>query len=106
LKDVIIAMTHRPLGAACVVTSDGGLAGLITDGDLRRTLAAHDDIRDLRASDAMTACPLTITPEALLLDALELMERRPSQISVLPVVDGDGCAVGLLRLHDIYLGAR
>jgi len=104
LKDVIIAMTRRPLGAACVVTAEGALAGCLTDGDLRRALTTHDDIRGLRASDVMTRTPVTIPPEATLGDALELMERRASQISVLPVVDQSGRALGLLRLHDIYLG--
>lgn len=104
LKDVIIAMTQRPMGGACVVSPDGSLAGFITDGDLRRALTNHDDIRGLRAADAMTRQPVTIGPEATLGEALERMERRPSQISVLPVVDGDGRALGMIRLHDIYLG--
>jgi arabinose-5-phosphate isomerase len=103
LKEVIIAMTERPLGGACVVAEDGTLAGFITEGDLRRVLTMHDDIRQLRASDAMTRGPVTIGPEATLGDALERMERRPSQISVLPVVDETGRALGLLRLHDVYL---
>ena len=104
LKEVIIAMTRRPLGGACVVLPDGTLAGIVTDGDLRRALTDHDDVRGLRAADAMTAKPVTIGPEATLGEALERMERRQSQISVLPVVDGAGRALGLLRLHDIYLG--
>jgi arabinose-5-phosphate isomerase len=103
LKEVIIAMTRRPLGGACVVAGDGTLAGILTDGDLRRALTTHDDIRDLRAQDAMTRAPVTIGPEATLGEALERMERRRSQISVLPVVDEAGRALGLLRLHDIYL---
>lgn len=106
LKDVIIAMTKRPLGAACVVTGQGKLAGLITDGDLRRALATHDDIRALCAGDVMTRSPVVIGPRATLAEALETMEQRPSQISVLPVVGEDGVALGLLRLHDIYLGMR
>lgn len=106
LKEVIIAMTRRPLGGACVVNADGTLAGFLTDGDLRRALTNHDDIRGLCASDAMTKTPVTIGPEASLGDALDRMERRRSQISVLPVVDSDGRAVGILRLHDIYLGSR
>ena len=106
LKEVIVAMTRQPLGAACVVAEDGTLAGVITDGDLRRALTAHDDIRELRASDAMTRTPVTIPAEASLAEALEKMERRPSQISVLPVVDGAGQALGLIRIHDIYLGSR
>jgi arabinose-5-phosphate isomerase len=104
LKDVIIAMTRRPLGGACVVAPDGTLAGFLTDGDLRRALTTHDDIRGLRAADAMTSAPVTIGPDATLGDALQRMESRPSQISVLPVVDAWSRALGLLRLHDIYLG--
>jgi arabinose-5-phosphate isomerase len=101
LKEVVIAMSRRPLGAACVVEGER-LLGLITDGDVRRALEAHDDIRTLRAADVMTPSPLTIGPEALLHEALRLMEDRPSQISVLPVVDAAGKCQGLLRLHDIY----
>ena len=85
------------------LAGDGTLAGFLTDGDLRRALTTHDDIRDLRAQDAMTRAPVTIGPEATLGEALERMERRRSQISVLPVVDEAGRALGLLRLHDIYL---
>ena len=62
----------------------------------------HDDIRGLRARDVMTARPVTIGPDATLGHALELMERRPSQISVLPVVDAYGRALGMIRLHDVF----
>jgi arabinose-5-phosphate isomerase len=106
LKEVIIAMTRCPMGGACVVSGDGRLAGFITDGDLRRALTNHEDIRVLRARDAMTPDPVTIGPEASLGDALERMEHRRSQISVLPVIDSAGRALGLIRLHDIYLGSR
>jgi arabinose-5-phosphate isomerase len=106
LREVIIAMTKRPLGAACVVAEDGLLAGFITDGDVRRLLTNHDEIRGLRAEDAMTRKPVTIGPGSSLGEALELMEGRPSQISVLPVVDGTGQALGLIRLHDIFRGSR
>jgi arabinose-5-phosphate isomerase len=54
----------------------------------------------------MTRTPVTIGPEATLAEALERMERRPSQISVLPVIDDAGVALGLLRIHDIFLGSR
>jgi arabinose-5-phosphate isomerase len=103
IKEVIIAMTRRPWGAACIVTPEGLLAGLITDGDLRRALTDHDDIRQLRASDVMTRSPVQIGPDATLGQALEIMERRSSQISVLPVVNGARRTLGLLRLHDILL---
>jgi arabinose-5-phosphate isomerase len=103
LRQVIIAMSQRPLGAACVVDENFLLLGIITDGDLRRTLLTHEDIRLLRASDCMTRQPTTIAPEASLRQASRLMEDRPSQISVLPVVDplNQRC-LGLIRIHDIY----
>ena len=104
LKHVVMEMSKHPLGAACVVSPAGTLAGLITDGDLRRALQAHDDIRTLRACDVMTERPSTLAPEALLHEALAFMEDRPSQISVVPVVDGEHRCLGLLRLHDIYQG--
>ena len=106
LRDVIIAMTRRPLGGACVVSAGGRLAGFITDGDLRRALTTHEDLRGLCAADVMTSTPVTVGPEVTLGEALELMERRPSQISVLPVVAADGRALGVIRLHDIFLGKR
>jgi arabinose-5-phosphate isomerase len=102
-RDAIVAMTRCPLGAACVISTAGKLAGLITDGDVRRALTTHDDIRDLKVEDAMTRRPITIGPDATLGEALELMERRRSQISALPVVDDEGTALGLLRLHDIFV---
>jgi arabinose-5-phosphate isomerase len=103
LRQVIIAMSQRPLGAACVVDENFLLLGIITDGDLRRTLVTQEDIRLLRASDCMTRQPITITPEASLRQATRMMEDRPSQISVLPVVDplNQRC-LGLIRIHDIY----
>lgn len=102
LKDVVIAMTRYPLGAACVLDIDNKLVGLITDGDLRRALQHWDDIRDLKAEHIMTSGPVSIAPEATLQRAAAAMEQRSSQISVLPVVTADGSCVGLLRLHDLY----
>lgn len=101
MKAVLIAMNKSPLGAACVRGADGELAGLITDGDLRRALQVNDDIREVKAADVMTKHPVTVGPEASLQEALRLMEDRPSQISVLPVVENGRC-IGLVRLHDLY----
>ena len=106
VKEVIIAMTRCPLGAACVLEADGALAGLITDGDLRRALTTHDDIRHLSAADLMTRQPVSIGPDARVGDALERMEQRNSQISVLPVVDSGGRWLGLIRLHDVFRRGR
>ena len=103
LKRVVIEMSRRPLGAACVVSPEQTLLGLVTDGDVRRALEQHDDIRTLTAGDVMTRSPVTVGPHALVHEALRLMEDRPSQISVLPVVDPAGLrCLGLLRLHDLY----
>lgn len=103
LRDVVIAMTRSPLGAACVVNTDGHLQGILTDGDIRRLLAAEVDILQQTVEKWMTRAPIFITPERLLGDALRVMEERTSQISVLPVVRGERLqVVGLLRLHDAY----
>lgn len=101
IQSVIIGMNRCPLGAACVVGPDTQLLGLITDGDLRRALQNDDDIRLICARQLMTAQPVTIDPDATLQAALQLMEDRPSQISVLPVVGNSRC-LGLVRLHDLY----
>jgi arabinose-5-phosphate isomerase len=100
IRQVIVTLTRYPLGAACVV-ADGRLAGLITDGDLRRALFANSDMSKATAADIMTARPVTVGPDANLREALTLMEDRPSQISVLPVVE-HGTVKGLIRIHDVY----
>ncbi len=102
LRQVVIEMTRHNLGAACIIDENRTLVGLITDGDVRRALQAHDDIRPLRASDIMTSNPTRIRPESSLKSAIEQMENRPSQISVLPVVDGQQRCIGLVRIHDVY----
>lgn len=102
VKQAVITMTRHRLGAVCVVDPTGILCGIVTDGDLRRALQTDDDIRQLPVRQVMTASPITINSEATLKEAVDLMEKRASQISVLPVVDGDGYCLGLVRIHDIY----
>ncbi len=104
--DVVRAISKGGLGAVCVVDDAGNLAGIITDGDLRRAIeqTTHDALGRLTCDDFMTRKPTVATPELLAFDALQLMENRPSQISVLPVVDGAGKCVGLIRVHDIVRG--
>ncbi len=101
--EVVKALSKYALGAVNVVGADGSLIGIITDGDLRRSLekTPSDKFNELTSSDLMTGSPVTAGPEMLAFDALKLMEQRPSQISVLPVVDENGRAAGLVRLHDI-----
>lgn len=101
--EVIRSISKFSLGAVNVVDEAGKLIGIITDGDLRRTLERTEpgQIGTLTATSMMTRSPITASPEMLAFDALRLMEDRPSQISVLPVVEGSGRCIGLLRLHDI-----
>lgn len=101
--DIVRAISKSALGAVNVVDGDGKLLGIVTDGDLRRTIERTDPskLSTVTAATMMTAGPVTTTPDTLAFDALKLMEERSSQISVLPVLNGDGECVGLLRLHDI-----
>jgi arabinose-5-phosphate isomerase len=101
--EVVSAITRGGLGAVNVVDDKGVLAGIITDGDLRRAIQKSNpaDLENLKAEVFMTSSPVTVTPNELAYTALQLMENRPSQISVLPVVDDDKRSVGLLRLHDL-----
>ncbi|MGZ0656330.1 KpsF/GutQ family sugar-phosphate isomerase [Coraliomargarita sp. W4R53] len=103
LREVVIRMTKAPFGAACVVSSSGVLEGIITDGDIRRILSEEGDILAKKVGDCMTASPISTHLGMSLGEAVRVMEDRPSQISVLPVIDqNDGKCVGLLRLHDVY----
>jgi arabinose-5-phosphate isomerase len=101
--EVVKAISKGGLGAVCVVDESGKLAGIITDGDLRRAIehTNHDGLSGLTCDQFMTAKPTVANPEMLAFDALRLMEDRPSQISVLPVVDASETCVGLIRVHDI-----
>ena len=101
--EVVKASSRYALGAVNVVGETGNLIGIVTDGDLRRTIekTAPENFSTLTAEQMMTRNPTTAAPEMLAFDALQLMENRPMQISVLPIVDERGICVGLLRLHDV-----
>ncbi|MDQ3802988.1 MAG: KpsF/GutQ family sugar-phosphate isomerase [Acidobacteriota bacterium] len=103
LVEVVQAISRGGLGAVNVVDGAGRLAGIVTDGDVRRTLqnVQLSELAGLTAEAMMTREPVVAAPDMLAHAALRLMENRPSQISVLPVVERDGRSVGLLRLHDI-----
>lgn len=101
--DVVKTISKFSLGAVSVIDENRKLIGIVTDGDLRRTIekTAPENFSALKAEQMMTANPTVAAPEMLAYDALQLMENRPRQISVLPVTDENGICLGLLRLHDI-----
>ena len=101
LRNVVIKMTEKPQGAAVVLDEESLLLGIVTEGDLRRSLAQNIDIDNSTAEEVMSSDPITININSILSEVLTVMENRESQISVLPVVDGSKC-VGLIRIHDIY----
>jgi arabinose-5-phosphate isomerase len=96
-------MTDKPLGAALVLDDEKHLLGIITDGDIRRCLAMNGNFNSMKLTDIMNKDPVSVPVQLSLDEAMKLMEDRPSQISVLPVMDlSRNVCVGLLRLHDIY----
>lgn len=99
LSKALIELTTKALGIVCVVDEHDRLAGIITDGDIRRIAGRGTDIINEIVKNVMTPNPVTITPESTLHEALTLMEKRSRQISVLPVVRGGKC-VGVIRIHD------
>jgi arabinose-5-phosphate isomerase len=101
--EVVGQISQRGLGAVNVVDAGGRLLGVITDGDLRRAIQSIEpqELDKLYAGKIMTRNPSVVLPLDFAYDALQLMENRPSQISVLPVVDEERMCLGLIRLHDI-----
>lgn len=102
IRQVVIGLTQHNLGASLVLDDDNSLLGIITDGDIRRAFQKEEAILEVKAAEIMTASPVVVAPDARIKYALDLMENRKSQLSVLPVVDDTNQCVGLLRLHDIY----
>ena len=95
MGDTLLEMTAKGFGVAAVV-NENKLAGIITDGDLRRNL---EGLMLRTAGFVATRKPLTISSEALLSEALGLMDN--GRITALPVVNGDGWLEGLIHIHDV-----
>ncbi len=108
-RQILTEITAKGLGCVCVVDELAHLVGIVTDGDIRRTLEHdtnsdanhHTNLDALTTDDLMTRHPVTTSPEALVGAALAQMEHRTKQINVLPVVRDDGTCVGVVRVHDI-----
>jgi arabinose-5-phosphate isomerase len=101
VSEVLGVLTRHALGAV-LLEQDGLLLGIITDGDLRRAVEREGaGALDLPAQAIATRAPVSVREAASLGEALRLMEDRPSQIAVLPVLDEQDRVVGLVRLHDL-----
>ncbi len=98
MKDVISTIISHKRGVAIITDDDGKLTGIIVDGDLKRILMKYENIMDLKAEDVMTKNPKTIDENALIAEALNIMEGK---ITSLIIVDDEGKPKGLLHIHDI-----
>ncbi|MFI7865294.1 MULTISPECIES: KpsF/GutQ family sugar-phosphate isomerase [unclassified Pseudomonas] len=99
LRDALLEMTQKGLGMTVVLESDGRLAGIFTDGDLRRTLDKGIDVRQALIDDVMTPHGKTARAEMLAAEALKIMEDH--KINALVVVDDQDNPVGALNMHDL-----
>ena len=100
MRDVIYEMSRKGLGMTSVVEKDGRLAGIITDGDLRRKMPGTPTILELAARDVMTPNPIAITHSTMAVEALALMEQR--KITSIVVIDADRRVEGVVHLHDLW----
>ncbi|TBV16875.1 KpsF/GutQ family sugar-phosphate isomerase [Stutzerimonas kirkiae] len=99
LREALLEMTHKGLGMTIVLEDDGSLAGIFTDGDLRRTLDKGIDVRQASIDDVMTARGKVANAEMLAAEALKIMEDH--KISSLIVVDERNRPIGALNMHDL-----
>lgn len=101
MRDVIYEMSRKRLGMTCVVDAQGELIGVITDGDIRRQMERADSVLGMSAVDVMTQGPITIAPDMLAVEALNIMEQR--KITAIVVVAGQPARVtGVVHLHDLW----
>ena len=101
MPDVFHEMSAKGLGMTTVAETDGRLAGILTDGDLRRLMEKHRGaVLEMRAADGMTKTPQTIGPHVLASEALNLMEKK--RITSVVVVDESRRVLGVVHLHDLW----
>jgi len=101
LAEAVVTMSGKGMGMTAVADADGRVAGIFTDGDLRRCLDRVRDLANVGVREVMTKNPRAIGPERLAIDCVELMEAVP-KVTVLLVVDDDHRLVGALHLHDLF----
>ena len=101
LPAAIMEMTKKGLGMTAVLDADGVLVGVFSDGDLRRTLETHDNIKSIRVADIMTRTPKTIGAQQLAVEAAELIQRHKIGSSGLLVVDERNKLLGAVHVLDL-----
>jgi arabinose-5-phosphate isomerase len=101
LMQAVVTMSGKGMGMTAVVDAAGRVAGIFTDGDLRRCLDRARDIAAVSVADVMTRTPRTIGPDRLAIDCVDLMEAVP-RVTVLLVTDADRRLVGALHMHDLF----
>ncbi|HEX4823702.1 MAG TPA: KpsF/GutQ family sugar-phosphate isomerase [Candidatus Polarisedimenticolaceae bacterium] len=100
LAEAVREMSAKGLGMTCVVETDGSLAGILTDGDLRRRMLKNERPLEGRVADAMTKGPVVVSPDALAGEALRLLEER--KITSLAVVGPGRRLEGVVQIHDLW----
>ena len=101
LKQALVEMSAKGMGMTVVVDPAGGIAGIFTDGDLRRCLDGIRDVGAVSVADVMSRAPRTIGPDRLAIDCVLLMETPP-RVTQLLIADERGVLVGALHLHDLF----
>jgi arabinose-5-phosphate isomerase len=101
IKDMLIKITAFRVGAISVVDGAGKLLGLVTDYDIRKVLETDRDLMSMHIEQLMNPAPATVLATDLAIEAFEVMRRREKPTAVLPVVNNDGIAVGMIHIHDI-----
>jgi arabinose-5-phosphate isomerase len=99
MHDALLAMTQKRFGCLGVTDTRGRLIGIVTDGDLRRSMGP--DLLERRVESVMTRNPRSIGPDTLAAEALRVMNDPLRPITALFVVDPDGAPVGILHIHDL-----
>lgn len=97
--DVIEIISQKKLGMAILTDRNGIMTGVLTDGDIRRTLIKYPQVQNLKAKDVMTVNPKTISPDELAAKALHLMEKY--SITALAISDKNKKPVGVVHIHDL-----
>jgi len=98
--DGVLEMSRGRMGMTAVLDEKGRVAGILTDGDLRRALEKGVDLRTSRITDIMTQGPRTIGPDKLAVEAVEVMERH--KVNQILVVDAERKLLGALNMHDLF----